>query len=137
MSSVGTPIRGKILFRWDQAHHRFILRWCHVQVKDAMRTMRSWGPLSTEFPNELETIAYGKNLILKHLTEGGLADAVDNVEWWIKGDDTYYCPGCLSPLAHEAKEKRIAIPPDHLYLTCDQCHRTVHIPAAAFSFAPH
>jgi hypothetical protein len=125
------PLRGKILFRWDQSHHRFILRWCHVQTNE---TMKSWGPLTTEFPNELEAIAYGKNLVLKHLTKRGFADAVDDVEWWIKGDDTYYCPACLSPLAHEAKEKRGPIPQNALLLHCDQCHRTVSIPAGAFAF---
>ena len=97
--------------------------------------MRSW-PLSTELPNELEAIAYGKNLILKHLTENGLEDAVEQVEWWIKGDDIYYCPACLSPLAHEAKEKRGSIPQDVLLLHCGQCDTRVNIPADAFAFVP-
>ena len=126
-------LRGKILFRWDESIHRFILQWCHIQAHD---TMKEWSSISTDFPSAVEAIAYGKNLALKHLTEQGLGDALDEVEWWIKGDDTYYCPACLSPLAHEAKEKRGSIPQDVLVLSCDQGHTIPNIPADAFAFAP-
>jgi hypothetical protein len=97
---------------------------------------KSWRIFKDAFPNALEAIAYGKNLILKHLTEQGLGDAVDAVEWWIKGDDTYYCPACLSPLVHEAKEKRESIPHNILVLRCEQGHIIPNIPANAFASAP-
>ena len=126
-------LRGKILFRWDESIHRFILQWCHIQAHD---TMKEWSFISTAFPSTIEAIAYGKNLALKHITEKGFADAVDDVEWWIKGDETYYCPACLSPLSHEAKETRSSTPQDLLVLHCDQGHTIPNIPAGAFAFAP-
>jgi hypothetical protein len=43
-------------------------------------------------------------LILKHLTEEGLGDAVDNVEWWINGVETYYCPASFL-LSHMKRRK--------------------------------
>jgi hypothetical protein len=125
-------LRGRILFHRDPDTRRFILRWTRLEVNDAIQ---SWGPLGTDFPSAIEAIAYGKNLALKHLTEEGFADAGDDVEWWIKGDDTYYCPACLSPLTHEAKEKRGPIPQDVLVFRCEQGHTIPNIPADAF--APH
>jgi hypothetical protein len=132
MIDAGVSIRGQILFRTDQNTLRYILQWCLVRVNDKEK---SWRIIKDVFPNELEAIAYGKNLILKHLTEQGLGDAVDEVEW-IKGDETYYCPACLSRLAHEAKEKRVAIPQDLLVLRCEQGHTIPNIPADAFMTAP-
>ena len=124
-------LRGRILFQRDQETERFVLRWTRLGVNDAIK---SWGPPSTDFPSAVEAIAYGKNLALKHLTEKGLAEAVEKVEWWIKGDDTYYCPGCLSPLEHAAQYKRSGIPQDVPHLKCDQCQTVVNIPANAFAF---
>ena len=126
-------LRGRILFQCDQEAQRLILRWTRLEINDAIK---SWGPLSTDFPSAVEAIAYGKNLVLKHLTEKGFADAVDNIEWWIKGDDTYYCPACLSPLAHEAKEIGGPIPQAALLLKCDQCGAEVKIPTDAFASVP-
>ena len=130
MSGTIVTLRGKILFRWDEHSHRFILQWCHLQAND---TMKEWRSISTDFPSAVEAIAYGKNLALKHLTENGLGDAVDEVEWWIKGDDTYYCPACLSPLSEEEEGY---IPANVLILHCDQGHAIPNIPADAFAFAP-
>jgi hypothetical protein len=43
--------------------------------------MKEWSSISTDFPSAVEAIAYGKNLALKHLTEKGFTDALDDVEW--------------------------------------------------------
>ena len=133
MTAANFPIRGQILFGTDQRSLRYILRWCVVQVNDKKK---SWRIFKDSFPNELEAIAYGKNLILQHLTKQGFADAVDDVEWWIKGDDTYYCPACLSPLSEGMRDKEEAIPENVLDLHCEQGHTIPNIPADAFAFAP-
>ena len=67
-------LRGRILFQRDQETERFVLRWTRLGVNDAIK---SWGPPSTDFPSAVEAIAYGKNLAPKHLTEKGLAEAVE------------------------------------------------------------
>jgi hypothetical protein len=115
---------------WLAAPH---LRWTHLEVNEAIQ---SWGPTSTDFPSAVEAISYGKNLALKHLTEKGFADAGDDVEWWIKGDDTYYCPACLSPLSKGTREKKEAIPENVLVLHCNQNHTIPNIPVDAFTFVP-
>jgi hypothetical protein len=91
-------LRGRTVFQSDPNTQQFVLRWTGLEINEAVD---SWGLPSTDFPSAVEAIAYAKNLALKHLTEKGLRDAVDEVEWWIKGDDTYYCPACLSPLSHQ------------------------------------
>ena len=53
--------------------------------------MTPWD-LQMDFQTVLDTIAYAKNLVLKHLTEKGLADQVEHVAWWIKGDDDILLP---------------------------------------------
>ena len=126
-------LRGKILFRRDQNTQRFVLRWTGLAVNEAVE---SWGAPSTDFPSAVEAIAYGKNLALKHLTDNGLGDAVDQVEWWIKGDDTYYCPACLSPLSQGTREKEEPAPERVLALHCDQGHTIPNIPADAFASVP-
>jgi hypothetical protein len=133
MTSARVPLRGRIFFRRDLDTQRFILRWTRLEVNEAVE---SWGPPNTDFPSAVEAIAYGKNLALKHLTEQGLGDAVDDVDWWIKGDDIYYCPACLSPLSEGTREKEEAIPENVLVLHCAQGHTIPNIPADAFAFAP-
>jgi hypothetical protein len=81
----------------------------------------------------VEAIAYGKNLALKHLTEKGFTDALDDVEWWIKGDDRYYCPACLSPVSEGTRDKEEPIPENVLVLHCDQGHAIPNIPTDAFA----
>jgi hypothetical protein len=127
MTTANGAIRGKILFGTNQRSLRYILRWCLVQVNDKNK---SWRIFKDSFPNEIEAIAYGKNIILKHLTKHGFAEAVDDVEWWIKGDDTYYCPACLSPLSEGPRKE------EELVLHCEQGHTIPNIPADAFAFAP-
>ena len=123
-------LRGNIFFHHDPDTQRFVLRWTRLEVNGAIK---SWGPLTTDFPSAVEAIAFGKNLALKHLTEKGFADAVDDVEWWIKGDDTYYCPACLSPLSEGMREKEQSTPDNALILHCDQGHTIPKIPADAFA----
>lgn len=123
-----------MFFERNKDTEHFRLRWYRIQLND---TIKISGPLGTDFPTALEAIAYGKNLVLKHLTEKGLAEAVEKVEWWIKGDDTYYCPGCLFPLAHEVKHTGSSGSHKVLHLRCEQCQTVVNIPADAFALEPH
>jgi hypothetical protein len=60
-SIANIPIRGQILFGTDQTSRRYVLRWCLVRVQGKKK---SWRVFKDAFPNELEAIAYGKNLIL-------------------------------------------------------------------------
>ena len=62
--------------------------------------MKVWN-FHTDFQTVMDTIAYAKNLVLNHLTDQGEADTVDHVEWWIKGDSTFYCPLCMNALSPE------------------------------------
>jgi hypothetical protein len=78
MTVANVPMHGQILFRTDRKTLGYILQWCLVRVNDKEK---SWKVFKEAFPNELEAIAYGKNLILKHLTKQGLGIAVDDVEW--------------------------------------------------------
>src|SRR5687767_14853375 len=94
-------LRGKIFFLFDAEAHRFRLRWCQIEIDGVMKPWE----LDTDFQNVLDTIAYAKNLVLKYMTDKGLADQVEHVAWWIKGDDTYHCPKCMNALSHEMTAK--------------------------------
>ena len=130
MKTSDPQIRGKIFFRFDPIDHRFWLRWCQIELDGIIKP---WD-LQTDFQTVLDTIAYAKNLVLKHMTEKGLTDKVEQVTWWIKGDDTYYCPKCMNALSHEMKAKGGPVPQEILSLRCDQCQTEVYIPADAFAF---
>ena len=96
--------------------------------------MKPWS-LQTEFQTVVDTIAYAKNLVLKYMTDKGLADKIEQVAWWIKGDATYYCPKCMSALSHEMTAKDGPVSHDMLSLRCNQCQTQVYIPAGAFADA--
>jgi hypothetical protein len=130
MKTSDPQIRGKIFFRFDPIDHRFWLRWCQIELDGIIKP---WD-LQTDFQTVLDTIAYAKNLVLKHMTEKGLTDKVEQVTWWIKGDDTYYCPKCMNALSHKMTAKAGPVAHDILALRCDQWQTEVHIPADAFAF---
>lgn len=119
-------VQGKILFQSDPHQHRFWLRWCELRF-DA--DVLEWMP-QVDFPNPLDAIAFGKNVILKRLVDLGRADLMERVVWWIKGDDAYYCPQCLNVLTPEEESHAQA---GRLYLRCGRCQANVHIPESAFS----
>ena len=129
MTTSHLQIRGKIFFLFDVEAHRFRLRWCQLEVGGVMKV---WN-LHTDFQTVMDTIAYAKDLILNHLTDQGQADAVDHVEWWIKGDSTFYCPLCMSALSPEGASAD-GYPFEALCLRCNQCEGKVSIPADAFAF---
>jgi hypothetical protein len=130
MKTSDPQIRGKIVFHFDAVDHRFWLDWCQLEVDGIFHPWK----LHTDFKTVLETIAYAKNLILKDMTEKDLADKVEHVVWWIKGDQAYYCPKCMTALSHEAKARAGPLPQEVLSLRCDQCQTEVFIPADAFAF---
>lgn len=130
MKTADPQIRGKILFNFDPVDHRFRLRWCQLEMDGVFHP---WN-LQADFKTVLDTITYAKNLVLKHMTEKGLADQVEQVAWWIKGDDTYYCPTCMTALSHKMKAKGGPVSQEILSLRCDQCQTAVYIPADAFAF---
>ena len=129
MTTSQLKIRGKIFFLFDVEAHRFRLRWCQLEVGGVMKV---WN-LHTDFQTVMDTIAYAKNLVLNHLTDQGQADTVDHVEWWIKGDSTFYCPLCMNALSPEGIAAD-GSPFEALCLRCDQCEAKVSIPADAFVF---
>lgn len=92
--------------------------------------------LHMDFQTVEDTIAYAKNLVLKHLTDQGRADSVEHVEWWIKGDSTYYCPMCMNALTHEVNPENGPSTQEVHCLRCDQCQAKVSIPANAFDPVP-
>ena len=94
--------------------------------------MKVWN-FHTDFQTVMDTIAYAKNLVLNHLTDQGQADTVDHVEWWIKGDSSFYCPLCMNALSPEGIAAD-GSPFEALCLRCDQCEAKVSIPADAFAF---
>ena len=118
------------MFHFTAKDQRFWLRWCQIELDGVMTP---WD-LQMDFKTVLDTIAYAKTLVLKHLTEKGLADQVEHVAWWIKGDETYYCPNCMNALSHEMKAKGGPVAEEILSLRCDQCQAEVYIPADAFAF---
>ena len=122
--------RGKIFFLFDAEAHRFRLRWCQIEIDGVIKV---WD-LHTDFQTVLDTIAYAKNLVLEYLTDNGRAWVLEQVEWWIKGDSTYYCPKCMNALSHEVQAKGGPAGQDILCLRCDQCQTEVYVPTDAFAF---
>lgn len=122
-------VQGKIFFRSDPDRHQFSLRWCELRVG---QDLLEWTP-QMDFPNALDTIAYGKNIVLKRLVDRGQAALMERVVWWIKGDDAYYCPQCLNVLTPEGSRDQGAHA--QLYLRCARCQAIVHIPESAFSLS--
>ena len=123
-------LRGKIFFRFDTEAHRFRLRWCQIEIDGVMQV---WD-LHTDFQTVVDTIAYAKNLGLNYLTDKGRAYMVEQVEWWIKGDNVYHCPMCMNALSQKGTLQEGPLAREVLYLQCDQCQAEVCIPADAFAF---
>src|SRR5688500_6580440 len=121
-------IRARILGGIDQEDNQWRLQWCYVNVDD---TIRIW-QLDTRFSTLLECFSYGKNLILKHVTDKGRSDTADQIEWWLKGDKQYYCSHCISHLDLQDRLNQGTLS-EVLHLTCQQCHSEMRIPANAFT----
>ena len=95
--------------------------------------MQVWD-LHTDFQTVVDTIAYAKNLGLEYLADKGRAYTVEQVEWWIKGENTYYCPMCMNAFSQKGNLQEGVQSQEVLYLQCDQCQAEVCIPADAFAF---